>query len=131
MAQLSLPPWLEFYDTSKNDIILTTSNSMLNGKLYSKLLLALEGSTLQSIVSKKHLRENGLLLLQNLVQTYKPKNVLEIIAVTTGEFWSNTKRYPNESIDTYFNHFHELLDNLSDADEPIPLKSAICHSFLP
>ncbi len=63
MAQLSLPPWLEFYDSSKNDIISTTPNSTLNGKLYSKLLIALEGSALQSEVSKKHLQANGLLLL--------------------------------------------------------------------
>jgi len=45
----------------------------------------------------------------------------------TGEFWSNTKRYPSESIDAYFNRFHELLDDLSDAEEPVPIKSAIRH----
>jgi hypothetical protein len=33
----------------------------LNGKLYAKLLLALEGSALQGIVSRKHLRVNGFL----------------------------------------------------------------------
>ncbi len=47
MAQLSLPPWLELYDTARNDIKTTTTNASLNGKLYSKLLLALEGSALQ------------------------------------------------------------------------------------
>jgi hypothetical protein len=73
MAQLSLPPWWEFYDPSKNDIILSTTNSVLNGKLYSKLLLSLEGIALQSTVAKKHLWANGLYLLQVLVQTYKRK----------------------------------------------------------
>jgi len=127
MAQLSLPPWVEFYDSSKNDVILTTTNTVLNGKLYSKLLLALEGTALQSAVSKKYLRANGLSLLRDLVQMYKPKNVPEVIALKTGEFWSASKRYPNESIDTYFNRFHDILDDLSEAEEPIPLKSAICH----
>jgi hypothetical protein len=127
MAQLSLPPWTELYDSSTNDAVLSTQNTSLNGKLYSKLLLALEGSALQSIVSQKHLRANGLLLLRDLVQAYKPKNVPEIIALKTGEFWSNTKCYPNESIDAYFNRFHELLDDLSDAEEPIPVKSAVRH----
>ena len=55
LAQLSLPPWVEFYDSSSNDIICSTSNTSLNGKLYSKLLLALEGQALQSMVSRKHL----------------------------------------------------------------------------
>jgi hypothetical protein len=86
MAQLSLPPWLELYDTTRNDIKPTTTNATLNGNFYSKLLLALEGSALQSSVSKKYLRANGLLLLHDLVQTYKPKNVLEVIAAKTGEF---------------------------------------------
>jgi len=127
MAQLSLPPWVEFYDSTKNDVITTTLNSSLNGKLYSKLLLSLEGSALQGIVSKKHLHANGLSLLCDLVQMYKPKNVPEIIALKTGEFRSNTKRFPNESIDAYFNCFHELLDDLNDAEEPVPIKSAIRH----
>ena len=52
-----------------------------------------------------------------------------MIALKTGEFLSATKRFSNESIDTYFNRFHELLDDLSKAEEPIPIKSAICHSI--
>jgi len=127
MAQVSLPPWLEFYDASRNNIVSNTTNGTLNGKLYSRLLLALEGSALQSAVSKKYLRANGLLLLHDLVQTYKPKNVPEVIAHKTGEFWSNTKRYSNESIDAYFNRFHDLLDDLEDAEDPISTKSAIRH----
>jgi len=127
MAQISLSPWTELYDSTRNDIVQTTNNAALNGKLYSKLLLALEGSALQSAVSKKYLRANGVSLLQDLVQTYKPKNVPEVIALKTGEFWSNTRRHSNESIDAYFNRFHELLDDLSDAEEPIPLRSAIRH----
>jgi hypothetical protein len=106
-----------------------TTNTHLNGKLYAKLqlFLALEGSVLQGIVSCKHLRANGLMLLQELVQTYKPKNVPELIAAKTSEFWGNTKRLPHETIDSYYNHFHELLDEPSDADEPIFTKSAIRH----
>jgi hypothetical protein len=115
MAQLSLPPWMELYDEAKHDIKTTTTNVSLNGKLYSKLLLALDGSA-QSVVSKKYLRANGISLLQDLVQTYKPKKVPEIIAAKTGEFWSTMKRSPNESIDSYFNRFHELLDDLNDAE---------------
>jgi hypothetical protein len=95
MAQLSLPPWKEFYDSSKNDVIISTTNSTLNGKLYSKLLLSLEGIALQSTVAKKHLQANGLYLLLDLVQTYKPKNVPEVIAAKTSEFWGTLKRYPS------------------------------------
>jgi len=83
MAQLSLPPWMELYDEAKHDIKTTTTNVSLNGKLYSKLLLALDGSALQSVVSKKYLRANGISLLQDLIQTYKPKKVPEIIAAKT------------------------------------------------
>jgi hypothetical protein len=83
MSQLSLAPWLELYDSTINDVIPTMSNSILNGKLYSKLILALEGTALQNTVSRKHLRANGLLLLQDLVQTYKPRNVPEVIAAKT------------------------------------------------
>jgi len=127
MAQLSLPPWMELYDEAKHDIKTTTTNVPLNGKLYSKLLLALDGPALQSVVSKKYLHANGISLLQDLVQMYKPKKVPEIIAAKTGEFRSTMKRSPNESIDSYFNRFHELLDDLNDAEEPVPLKSAIRH----
>ncbi len=40
MAQISLPPWQEFYDSTRNDIITTTTNSVLNGKLYAMLIVA-------------------------------------------------------------------------------------------
>jgi hypothetical protein len=63
MAQLSLSPWQELYDSASNDIVQTTSNTTLNGKLYAKLLVSLEGQALQNIVSRKHLRANGVLLL--------------------------------------------------------------------
>jgi hypothetical protein len=99
----------------------------LNGKLYAKLLVSLEGQALQSLVARKHLRANGLLLLREMVQTYKPKNVPEVIAARPGEFWSKTKRLPTETIDDYYNRFHELLDELSEADEPISTKSAMRH----
>ncbi len=45
--------------------------------------------------------------------------VLEVIAAKTGEFWLQMKRYPNESVDNYYNCFHELLDDLLEAEEPI------------
>ena len=66
-------------------------------------------------------------MLQDFVQTYKPKNIPEVIAAKTGEFWSNTKRNQNELIDSYFNRFQELLEDLSDAVEPISQKSATRH----
>jgi hypothetical protein len=55
VAQLSLPPWSEFYDASTNSIVTMTQNSSLNSKLYAKLLVALEGQTLQDVVSRTHL----------------------------------------------------------------------------
>jgi hypothetical protein len=127
MAQISLPPWAELYNSTTNNIVSVTTNSTLNGKLYSKLLLSLEGNALKNVVSRKHLQANGLALLQELVQTYRPKNVPEIIAFKTSEFWGNTKRFPSESIDEYYNRFHELLDEIEDSDEPISTKSAIHH----
>jgi len=86
MAQLSLSPWLDLYDSTKNDIVSSTTNTTLNGKLYAKLLTCLEGQVLQNIVSRKHLRGNGILLLQDLVHTFRPICVPEIIAAKTGEF---------------------------------------------
>jgi hypothetical protein len=68
---------------------------------------------------------NGLLLLQELTKTYKPTNVPEMIAAKTVEFWGHTKRQSQESIDQYYDRFHELLDDLQDADEPISTRSAI------
>jgi hypothetical protein len=124
-SQLSLPPWLELYDSSKNDVVESTSNNTLNGKLYSKIVLALEGQAYKNFISRKHLRANGLLLLQELVQTYKPRNVPEIIAAKTVEFWGSMKRQPSESIDSYYDRFHELLEDLEEADEPIAQKAAI------
>ncbi len=102
-------------------------NVSLNRKLYAKLLVCLEGQALQDVVSRSHLCANGLLLLQGLVQSYRPKNVPEVIAAKTGKFWSCTKRLPNESIDMYYNRFQELLEDLHDADDPISTKSAMHH----
>jgi hypothetical protein len=102
MAQLSLSTWQELYDSVSNDIVQTTSNTTLNGKLYAKLL-------------------------RELAQTYKPKDVPEVIAAKTGEFWSQTKRLPSEIVDTYCNCFHDFLDELNEADEPISTKSAMRH----
>jgi len=127
MAQLSLSPWLDLYDSIKNDIVSSTTNTTLDGKLYAKLLTCLEGQVLQNIVSWKHLRGNGILLLQDLAHTFRPICVPEIIAVKTGEFWTQLKRHPHETADNYYNRFHELLDDLLEAEEPISTKSAICH----
>jgi hypothetical protein len=99
----------------------------LNGKLHAKLLVSLEGQALHLMVSRKHLCANGILPLQELHQMCRPKNVPEVIAVKTGEFWSQMKGSPNESVDAYYNHFHELLEDLNDADEPISMRSAIRH----
>jgi hypothetical protein len=127
MTQLSIAPWTELYHSFKNDVVSTTTNTTLNGKLYSNLILALDGLALQHVVSRKHLRVNGLLVLQDLVHTYKPKNIPEVIAAKTTEFRGSMKRLPTESVDAYYNRFQELLDDLAEVDEPISTKSAIRH----
>jgi hypothetical protein len=125
MMQISLPPWSELYDASKHDIVASTTNAILSGKLYSKLILALEGIVYKSFVSCKHLRVNGIHLLQELVQTCKPKNVPKIIAAKTVEFWGSMKCLPTESIDSYYDRFQEILEDLEDADEPNATKAAM------
>jgi hypothetical protein len=40
------------------------------------------------------------------------KNVPEVIAAETSEFWGSMKKLSNESVDTHYNWFHELLDDL-------------------
>jgi len=108
---------------------LTSTNSQLNGKLYAKLLVCLEGQAMKNMISRKLVRANGLLLLQELHQMYKPKNVPEVIAVKTAEFWLKMKRSNTESIDNYYNRFHELLDKVNDSRETITKSDAI-HHFL-
>jgi hypothetical protein len=44
MANISLPPCTKLYKPVKNDVLLSATNTTLNGKLYSKVLLTLEGS---------------------------------------------------------------------------------------
>jgi hypothetical protein len=46
MVQLTIPPWQELYDVTTNDIVESTTNTTLNGKLYAKLLVSLEGQAL-------------------------------------------------------------------------------------
>ena len=60
-----------------NDVVKATTNTTLND---AKLLICLEGQVLQNTVSRKHLRANGLLLLHELLQTYKPRHAPEVIA---------------------------------------------------
>jgi hypothetical protein len=127
LSQISIPPWKELYDTSRNDIVVNTSNVSLNEKLYAKLIISLESQVLQNIITRPHLRTNGVLLLQDLVQTYHPKHVPEVLAAKAGEFWSQTKRQSNESVDSYYNRFQELLEELSHADDQISTKSAMRH----
>jgi hypothetical protein len=127
LVQLALLPWQELYDSVSHDVVSITTNTILNGKLYAKLLLSLEGTALQNIISCTHLCANGVLLLQELSQTYHPKNVPEVIMVKTSQFWGQTKRLSSESIDVYYNQFHELLDDLSTEDETISKTSAIQH----
>jgi hypothetical protein len=127
MAHISLPPWKDLYDPVRNDVVTSTKNTLLNGKLYSKILLSLDGTAYQNFVSRKHLRADGIRLLQELVQTYKPKNVPEVIAAKTVEFWGNTKRLPTETVDSYYDRFQELLEDLADSEEPISIKAAMRH----
>jgi len=63
---------------------------------------------MKNMISRKHVRANGLLLLHELHQMYKPKNVPEVIAAKTAEFWSKMNRSNTESVDNYYNRFHEL-----------------------
>jgi len=51
LTQLSITPWRELYDHSRNNIVESTTNTNLNEKLYSKLILSLEGTALQHVVS--------------------------------------------------------------------------------
>jgi len=127
VTQLSLPPWQDLYDSTTNDVRLSTTNTSLNAKLYAKLLVCLEGSVFQSIVSREHLRANGLLLLQDLVQTYRPKHVPEVISAKTSLFWGGTKRQPHETIDKYYNRFRELLYEISGGPDQISMQSAMRH----
>jgi len=130
MAQISLPPWQEFYDQANNTVVESNMNIVLNGKLYAKLLVSLEEQALQDDASRSHLRANGVLLLQELIQTYKPCHVPGVIAAKAGEFWSITKRGPNEWVDSYYDCFHELLKDLSEVDDKISTKSAMRHFIL-
>jgi len=125
IAQLSLAPWKELYDPTTNTLLKTTTNTSLNEKLYAKILLCLEGQVFQDMVARKHLRANGLLLLTELSQTYRPSHVPEVTAAKTVEFWSTLKRSSHESVDAYYNRFQALLDDLEEAGEPIPIHSAI------
>lgn len=56
MAQLSIAPWNTLYDSDTNSVVTTTSNTILNGKLYAKVIGALEGSALQHMLARKHLK---------------------------------------------------------------------------
>jgi hypothetical protein len=79
------------------------------------------------MLARKHLRANGILLLQELHQMYKPKCVPEVIAAKTVEFWRHTKRSSSESVDEYYNRFQELLDEINEKIVTITTKNAICH----
>jgi hypothetical protein len=81
----------------------------------------------RTLSNREHLHADGLLLLQDLVNTYRPKNVPEVIAAKTSLFWGNTKRLPSESINDYYNRFRELLYEINGDVECIPLKDAMRH----
>jgi hypothetical protein len=127
MSQIAISPWKDLYDQSSNNVVKHTTNTTLNGKLYAKIISALEGQAFQHMVARPHIRGNGILLLQELHQMYKPRCVPEVIATKTAEFWGSTKRQPYETVDDYYNRFQELLSDFEDAEEPIPKKSAIRH----
>lgn len=79
------------YDADTNSVVRTTTNPILNSKLYAKVIGVLEGQAFQHMVARPHLRGNGILLLQELHQMYKPRCVPEVIAAKTAEFWGHTK----------------------------------------
>jgi len=114
------------YDSTTNSVVKNTSNDALNEKLYAKVIGALEGAALQQMLARKHLRANGILLLQELHQMYKPKCVPEVIAAKTVEFWRHTKRSSSESVDEYYNRFQALLDKNNEEIETITTKNAVC-----
>jgi hypothetical protein len=55
--------------------------------------------------------------------------VPEVLAAKAGEFWSKMKRGQNESVDSsvdsYYNRFQELLEDLNEADDKISTSSAM------
>ena len=55
IAQLSIPPWSEFYDATTNSVVLSTQNNTLNSRLYAKIISVLEGQALQDMISRSHL----------------------------------------------------------------------------
>lgn len=79
MARLSLPPLQELCDLASNGMVSSTTDLVLNGKLYAKALLSLDEQALQNVVSHTHLWANGVLLLQESAQSYKPKCVHKVI----------------------------------------------------
>jgi hypothetical protein len=125
MAQLSIALWQDLYDSTTNSVVKTTINAALNGKLYAKVIGALEGSALQHMLARKHLCANGILLLQDLYQMYKPKCILEVIAAKPAEFWGQTKHLSSVSVGDDYNRFQELLAEINEETETIPIKSAI------
>jgi hypothetical protein len=105
ITQLLIAPWTDLFIAATNSVVQSTMNTSLNSKLYAKVIGALEGPALQHMIFHSHLQANGVLLLQELHQMYKPKNVPEVIAAKTIEFWGNTKRQSHESVDDYYNRF--------------------------
>jgi hypothetical protein len=55
MARLSLPPLQELCDLASNGMVSSTTDLVLNGKLYAKALLSLDEQALQNVVSHTHL----------------------------------------------------------------------------
>jgi hypothetical protein len=56
---------------------------------------------------------------------YKPKCVPEVIAAKTAEFWGQTTCSSSESVDDYYNCFQNLLDEINEEVETIPIKNTI------
>jgi hypothetical protein len=77
MAQISIAPWQDLYDSTSNSVVKVTANTALNGKLYAKVIGALEGSALHHVLARKHLCATGILLLQELHQIYNPSVFLK------------------------------------------------------
>lgn len=127
MSHISISPWKDMYDSVSNNVIKTTTDSVLNGNLHAKVIASMEGQAFQHMVARPHLRGNGILLLQELHQMYKSRYAPEVITAKTAEFWGHAKRFPYETVDDYYNRFQELPADLDDAEEPNPKISAIRH----
>jgi len=129
MAQPYLPPWQELYDITSNDVVDTTSNTTLNGKLHAKLLcLFWRTSLVEYTVSRKDLRQWFITFtgITPSIQTEEcnwshcGQNIWMVVSDKMSSQWVYW---------SYCNYFHELLDDLYETEELISMMSSI-HCFI-